>query len=265
MKKLMPLFFFALLFAACEDTETNSPALQGEVNDVFFKASDARAVQNEDGTFTLQGTNQDEKLTLHIKKAEPGSFALGEGQSNFATYEDAAGNKYSTSPNGEGRINLTESCISCGTLTGTFRFTAIRPGIDTITVQKGFFYDVSFFEGGLIDPSGQINAGTLDWEVDDVPFSAATVSTTIVDETLVAKGAVGDKIIRIKIPLNAPSSNHSLPETGYEASYTVDGVTEQAEAGLISVNYNNGTRTLVFFNFETANHSISSGNMLVNY
>ena len=265
MKKLMPLFLIALLFAACEDTETNSPAIQGEVNDIFFKASDSRAVENEDGSYTLQGTNQEEILTLHIRQAEPGSFALGEGQANFATYEDAAGNLYSTSPNGEGRIDLTTSCMPCGTLTGTFRFTAIRPGIDTITVQKGFFYDVSFFEGGLIDPSGQINAGTLETEIDDVPFEALTVSTSVVEGTLISTGALGDKIIKIKIPLNAQSSNHPLPETGYEASYTVDGVTEQAESGLISVNYNNGERTLVFFNFETANHSIKSGRMIVNY
>lgn len=261
----MPLFLIALFFVACEDTETNTPAIQGEVNDVFFKASDSRAVQNEDGSYTLQGANQDEKLTLHIRKAEPGSFVLGEGQANFATYEDAAGNLYSTSPNGDGLINLTQSCMSCGTLTGTFRFTAIRPGIDTITVQKGFFYDVSFFEGGLIDPSGQINAGTLDSEIDDVPFSALTVSTSVVGGTLIATGAIDDKIIRIKIPLNAPSSNHILPETGYEASYTVDGVTEQAESGLITVNYNNGTQTLVFFRFETENHSIKSGSMNVKY
>ena len=98
----MPLLFIALLFVACEDTETNNPALQGEINNSFFKASDARGVQNEDGSFTLQGINEDKILTLHINGPQLGLYPLGEGQSNFASYEDADGNVYTTSPNGQG-------------------------------------------------------------------------------------------------------------------------------------------------------------------
>jgi len=261
----MPLLFITLLFMACEDTETNSPALQGEVNNSFFKASDARGVQNEDGSFTLQGINEDQILTLHINGPQLGRYSLGQGQTNFATYEDADGNLYSTSPDGHGSIELTQGCDSCGSLTGNFSFVAIRSGIDTLTVNKGFFFDVSYLQGGLIDPSGQVNAGTLEASVDDLDFIAVTIESEVIDGSIVITGAIDESFITIKIPVDAISSSHPLPEAGYVANYTVDGVTEEAESGLISVNYNNGDVTLVFFQFNTANHSITAGRTRVSY
>ena len=69
------------------------------------------AVKNEDGSYTMQGINQDEVLTLQIDRAQLGTYRLGPGSASFATYVDANENVYTTSPNGSGVIELTDRCI----------------------------------------------------------------------------------------------------------------------------------------------------------
>ncbi len=150
MKRII-LTIFALSFAliGCEDIQDNSPAIQGEINNVFFEALDVRGQANENGSFSLKGENQDQKLTLNVRRAVPGTYPLGPGEANFAIYEDGNGNEYATSPTGDGKIVITSHCVSCGTLTGNFNFLAINPGVDSVYVQKGFFYEVSYLLGGI--------------------------------------------------------------------------------------------------------------------
>ena len=268
MKNILYLLLAIVLFASCEDLEDNSPALQGTIDYDFFKANDVRAEKYEDGSYTIQGYARDETLTLHINTDELGTYPLGEGHPNYGSYEDINGNVYSSSPSGSGEIVLTDRCISCGWLTGTFNFEAILPEADTIIVHRGIFHMANFREGGLIGDGGQINAGTFTAIVDEIDYEAVTVSADVIGGTLIIVGSVENRNIRIQVPVSAMSSNHPLPEEGYLAVYTNEnGIEEEAISGLISVNFNNTdiNRMLVFFNFETENHSITMGRTRVDY
>ena len=50
MKNLVTLFFVFFIISSCQKLETNSPAFQASVEDVFFKADQAEAnyFQNDD-------------------------------------------------------------------------------------------------------------------------------------------------------------------------------------------------------------------------
>ena len=268
MKNILYLLLAIVLFASCEDLEDNSPALQGTIDYDFFKANDVRAEKYEDGSYTIQGYTQDETLTLHINSGQLGTYLLGEGYSSFAEFENINGDVYKTSPRGSGEIVLIDICVTCGWLTGTFRFEALLANIDTITVHRGIFHKANFREGGLIGDGGQINAGTFTAIVDEIDYEAVTVSADVIGGTLIIVGSVENRNIRIQVPVSAMSSNHPLPEEGYLAVYTNEnGIEEEAISGLISVNFNNTdiNRMLVFFNFETENHSITMGRTRVDY
>lgn len=269
MKRIVLLLFTAVIaFSSCENIEDNSPAMQGMVDSVFFKALDVRAQQNEDGSYLLQGINQEEILTLQISAAQVGRYELGPGQPNFAIYEDGAGNQYSTSPLGSGFIDLTDSCVSCGTLTGSFQFMAINEGIDSIQVNRGFFFEANFLEGGLLTEEEQFNDGTLYATIDGVPFEANTVTGDEESGMIVIRGTTDDTTITVRVPVTTGGGNYIIQDVqGYTASITTSAGTEQANTGIISVNFHNpgpnGIR--IFFRFETDSFSIDDGDTFVNY
>jgi len=266
MKRMILLLFVAIIaFSSCEDIEDNSPAMQGVIDSVFFKASDVLGQMNEDGSFTMQGITQNEKLTLHIKKAQTGTYLLGEGRANFATYEGPDGNLYTTAPFGEGQIELTDRCISCGWLTGSFRFTAVSPGIDTLIVQKGFFFEVSFLDG-VIDDEGPSD-GILFANVNGNSFVANSVTADETGGSIIVKGFLDARIITITVPSNAVSGNYMLPIAGFSATYTNDDETTEAVSGLISVNFIdfNLRKGKIFFNFDTGIDQITNGDTEFDY
>lgn len=266
MKRIFLLLFAAILaFSSCENLEDNSPALQGEIDSIFFKASDVRGQQNENGSFTIQGINQDEKLTLTINSSLLGVHPLGDGHPSSATFEDAGGNLYTRAPLENGQIEITDRCISCGWLTGTFRFTGINPGIDTIKVQKGFFFEASFIDGNI--DTGGPSAGTLTANVNEDPFNASTVTADQVSGSIIINGFLDDRVITIEVPENSVTGNYILPMTGFSASYTNNVGTTEAISGIITVNFNNPDpgQILIFFNFDTGTDSITVGRTRVDY
>lgn len=267
MKRLFLVLFVAVIaFSSCENVETNSPAFQAEIDSIFFKANDVRGEMNEDGSFTIQGINQEEKLTLTLEKAQLGTYTLGGGSASSAIYTDPAGNEYTTAPNGQGQIELTDRCISCGLLTGNFNFMAINPGVDTLVVQKGVFFEVSFLDGSLDDTAPIV--GTFFANVNGNPFEANVVEVDANNATIVVTGMIEERSIRIQVPANSVSGNYMLPRAGFSASYTVDGVTTPAEeGGLVSVNFNDtSTRKIrIFFNFTAGGDVITNGDTRVDY
>ena len=260
MKRFILLIFAAIAFMSCENIEDNSPAMQGDIDDLFFKAADARAEKNDDGTYTLQGTNSDEILTLHIDDADLGSYPLGAGYPNFINYEDGNGNLYQSSPNGDGSIELTDRCLSCGWLTGTFNSTLILPNIDTLTVERGIFFQVSFLEGGLVGNTGSGNEGMMEATIDGVYFNAATMDVEISGNSIIITGTLNNRSIRLIVPASTTQGTYPISTPGYSASY-IEGInTEVAESGTIRVNFINSVSTRILFNFTTDNHNITLGN-----
>ena len=130
-------------FASCEDIESNSPALQGQVDSTFFKANTALITVGPNGEYLIQGLSFNEAITLRLNSVQEGAYNLGGMSSNYATYEDLDGNTYTTTPTAEGTVTITGT-NAAGDITGNFGFMAIRPGIDTVRVSRGFFYEVPF-------------------------------------------------------------------------------------------------------------------------
>lgn len=268
MKRIILLLFAVVLaFASCENLEDNSPGFQSQVDSIFFRAQDIRGSINDDGLITLQGISGGKKITLNIKKAQLGSYLLGGGRVSSAVYEDPSEDVYTTAPFGDGEIEITDRCISCGWVTGSFRFNAKRSADDTlnVSVQKGFFFEVSFLDDNV--DIGLPSAGTMSAEVNGSPFDANSVTAEVIGSSIVINGFIESSSIRIEVPTDAPSGNFSLPREGYEASYTVDGVTTPASSGLISVNFNDtaAKKIRIFFSFTAGSDVISVGNTRADY
>ncbi len=270
MRRLILLFVLVatVFISGCENTEDNSPALQGQMEDFFYRATDVRARLNEDGSYTIQGITRDETLTLHLRSGQLIDYPVGGGSSNFATFEDSAGNIYTTVPHGTGEITLTDRCISCGWLTGKFNFTAIQEGVDTLTVEKGFFFEVSFLNGELPSDTPTASDGTMTAEVNGIDYEANNVSASLDGGTIKIEGFKDDTVIVVSIPSDGVSGNYDYPMTGFFASVINNGVEDPAVSGLISINFNNTTtrEARVFFTFTTESGAeVTMGNTRVNY
>ena len=268
MKRIILLLFAVVLaFASCENLEDNSPGFQSEVDSIFFRAQDIRGTQNDDGSFTLQGVTGGQKVTLNIEKGQLGSYELGGGRASSATYQDPSDDVYSTAPYGDGKIEITDRCLSCGWLTGSFRFNAKRSEDDTlsVSVQKGFFFEVSFLNDNV--DIGLPSAGAMTAEVNGSSFNANSVTADVVGSVLIINGFIETSSIQIRVPVDTPGGNYSLPREGYEASYTLDGITTQASTGLISVNFNDTetNKIRIFFDFVAGSDNITIGNTRVDY
>lgn len=256
---LLSLFVLSLLFTSCsEDIQNNSPAIQGQIDSLFFRAIDIRGQVNDNGSISLKGSDQDQELTLNVTSASPGVYQLGPGSNNFAIFDDAQGNSYATSPSGEGKITITEHCSSCGHITGTFSFVGINPGVDTINMQKGVFYQVNYLLGGIDDDGSD---GTMTALVNGETFDTGIVSADETGGAIIINGFQDNVNITIKIPANATSANYPVGTPGFDASITVDNVVEVATSGTITVNFLNPTtrRGLVFFAFTTDSYEVTMG------
>jgi hypothetical protein len=272
MKKYTLLIFAAITFIGCEVIEDNSPGLQTEINDVFFRANDARAAEKDDGSYVIQGYTQDEILTLSIKDPFTGIYELGAGSENFASFEDALGNLRVTSPFGGGQVEIVPGGWDAveKTLTGTFNFTTITPGVDTLTVASGIFYKVPYAFGleepiQTGPPNG--NAGTFVASVDNNVFTPSVVTAVNTDNAVVITGATATVSIAITFPLDTAIGLYSLPRTGFQATYTdINGLEQELLGNVIVIGNDEITRRVKgTFSFQTENHEISQGQFNVVY
>ncbi len=114
------LLLAALSLISCEDKQINEVALQAKVDNRLYISTDARAALNEDGSVTIQGFTDEESITIHLSRLSEGNFAIGEGLPNYAVFEDMGGNIYTTNPNGEGEVTISELNENNKTLSGIF-------------------------------------------------------------------------------------------------------------------------------------------------
>ena len=82
MKKIFSIVVLALLFVSCEnDIKTNSPAFQGEKDNVFWRAADSKATINAGGTVSLNAYTDKELVAITV----PNSVGIHNlGTSNLA-------------------------------------------------------------------------------------------------------------------------------------------------------------------------------------
>lgn len=113
MKKLIFLLVSVLFLSSCENNiETNSVAMQGRINNSFWKSVNITAEKDEFGNVILTGFTGIDQLEINLSSANMGTYALGtNNQSNAAFYTLLSdGKEYGTFvfPSSVNEISLLE-------------------------------------------------------------------------------------------------------------------------------------------------------------
>lgn len=264
MKNLFYVLLAALSIVSCDDIESNDLALQANIDNNLYRSTDARAALNDDGSLTIQGFTDEQSLTLHLVRLGEGNFTIAEGRPNYAVFEDIGGSIYTTRPDGEGLITISEVNQANKTLSGTFNFNAFLPGIDTIYVSKGTLHNVPYSGGEITDPS---NAGSFSAQVNGNPFLPITVTSRNTGNSIVTSGSTTNATIVLSVAPNVEPGDYSLPRSGFSAKYQGVNGPEATSGGSITILEHNPTdRTLKgTFSFLTNLSEITEGQFNVTY
>ncbi len=264
MKKLFLFLLLTITLISCEDNQVNEVALQANVDNRFYASSDARAAINEDGTLTIQGFTSEESMTIKLSGLSEGNYTISEETSNYAIYEDIGGNIYTTIPNGEGQVTISEVNETNNTLSGTFKFNAFLTGVDTIYVSKGTLFNVPYAGGDIIDPS---NAGLFKATVDGNPFIPAVVTARNTGNTIITSGSTANATIVISVTADVEPGEYTLPRGGFTAKY--QGLTgpEDSVDGLLTIEEHNITEGTIkgTFSFITNRTDVTEGQFDLTY
>ena len=102
MKKIFSIVALTLLLVSCEnDVKTNSPAFQGEKDNVFWRADDSKVTINAGGTVSLNAYTDKELVTIEVPNTV-GIHNLGTSNVNISA---------SYSYNNEGTISYYETSL----------------------------------------------------------------------------------------------------------------------------------------------------------
>lgn len=273
MKTRILIGLMVTFLVSCTVEEDRNPALQSAINENFFGAIDARAVENDDGSFFIQGTTQNQNLTLFVSSPQAGTYTFGGNSVNYATFNNENDVTYFTSPFGEGQATITNWDSTNQTLTGRFDFTAVIPGIDTVKVTNGVFYKVPYGFGELEDPvvdpeeDPATNAGTFAARVDGDSFTPFAVSAVNSDGTITVVGTGATESITLNIPITAEQGAYQITDPGFSASYRTGTTTENGLSGqVIVITHDVANKNIKgTFNFMTENHVVSLGQFNVIY
>jgi hypothetical protein len=151
MKKFTSYIFLLFVIISCqEEVKFNSPSFQGQKDNVFWRAIDSKA-KLSGGSLTIEAFTSTETVTLKTASINSGTYKLGNGILNTATYvlTDANGTtSFSTGTAiGDGEIVIDKYDAINKTITGTFKFSAVNINTNQLTTpnlnfQYGHFYKV---------------------------------------------------------------------------------------------------------------------------
>lgn len=248
MKKIFLLMLLSVVTLSCSDEiETNTPAIQGSVNDQFFRAQPAEASINADGSVKLTGTNDTRTITLQMSSTDEGRYVLGSNVSNQATFLTFDQKLYLAGAGiGDGMIEITEN--DKGRLSGTFYFNAISGAGDTLNFQKGFFFKIPITNAD-IDSVGKENS--LKAEIGGVPFNALVVTPTESGGNLLVLGAKQNTSITLQFPTDIATGAHPLTTNGpQKATYAIGATVEFSDTGTLTIVSNDAATKTVKGTFE---------------
>lgn len=84
MKKIFSIFALTLLLVSCEnDIKTNSPAFQGEKDNVFWRADDSKVTINAGSKITINAYTSKELVTINVPNAV-GTYDLGTSNASIS-------------------------------------------------------------------------------------------------------------------------------------------------------------------------------------
>lgn len=242
MRPLMLLFLAAFALISCEDIQDNSPALQAELDEVLYRATEVRAEIRENGNLVLQGITGQESLTITLTGSSEGLYTISGDGTNRAVYQDFFGSVYTTRPFGNGEV-IIQSNENNTLFSGTFKFNAYRFGLDTLNVQKGHFYKIPIVAGST-EEEPDVLLNILLAQIDDTEFNAQTIDIQEEDSTISITGTTGNQTINLTFPTSISNGNNPIVDP-IIASYTLDSETFDAVSGNISVvNHNTETRKI---------------------
>ena len=264
MKKFLFIFLAVFSLISCEDIQNNEVALQAKVDDRLYISADTRAVLNDDGSLTIQGFTEDESLTIQLSSLKKGNFEIAEGRPNYAIFEDFEGNIYTTKPNGEGMVTISDLNENNKTISGTFNFNAFLPGIDTIYVSRGTLHNVPYSSGEIPDPS---NAGTFSANVNGNTFIPIIVTARNTGNTIITSGSTANATIAISVTASVEPGDYTLPRGGFAAKYQDITGPEATAEGLITILDHDLTAKTIkgTFSFLTNRSEITEGKFEVAY
>lgn len=270
MKQLLLLPIVALLLASCsQDIATNTPGFQAVVNDsLFYKAIDARASFNDDGSLLIQTSTDVENLSILLRGLS-GAQGFGPCCTNVAAFEDADGNIFSTAPNGEGLTRFRFG--SDNTISGTFNFVALRNGnFEKRTFSQGVMFKVPIVEP--FDPDGDDDdAGIPDSftaRVNTVSFNPTVIASALSGGVLTISGSTSTQDITLKFPSNTGAGDYDFTDAGaISGVYTVSAASNVSTSGQLKIISNDTDERIVQgqFVFDTGSFQITDGQFTINY
>ncbi|WP_310557638.1 DUF6252 family protein [Flavobacterium sp.] len=152
MKKQFLYLFLFIVFISCSDNvKFNNPAFEGQKDNLFWRAVNARASISAGGSLTIEAYTKNEVVTLKTSSTNAQTYPLGTSTSKMATYVLTGSNgaiTFSTGIGiGNGEIVVEEYDAINNTVTGTFKFNAENNEIGSpegaiLNFQHGHFYKV---------------------------------------------------------------------------------------------------------------------------
>lgn len=265
MKKFTLFLIIALSLFACEDNDVNEFAMQAKIGNRLYTSTEAQATVAANGTLIIEGSTRLESLTIRLSRLEERDFNIREGASNnWAVFSDMDGNLYDTKPNGSGLVTISEVNQAKKTISGTFHFSAMRPGIDTVYVSQGVLYNIPYVGGNPDNPEG---SGSLTAKVDGELFTPTVVSAGETGNSIAIFGTAITSTIGITVPLAVEAGEYILPRNGFSAKYQNEAGPQTTTEGRINITEHNlQTRNLKgTFSFVTNSSEITEGQFDVIY
>ena len=152
MKKYLYLFLLIFIITSCtEDVKFNNPAFQTLKDNVFWRAQRYEAQVSQDNKIVVTGFLGYEKIGLQLPSTQAKTYAIGSDTNTGAFYYDEIGtvpDLYSAGANmGSGQITITEYDTENKTISGTFKFNAVKAVENesektNVSCTEGVFYKV---------------------------------------------------------------------------------------------------------------------------
>jgi len=252
----------------CDKIEDNSPAFQAKVDTILYRSNDARAEINGDGALTLQGLTDSEIISIHLSGSQEGTYPIIGDGFNRASFQNAIGSVYTTKPFGHGEVKITKSDASG--ITGNFKFTGYRFGLDTLVVSQGFFYQVPIISGSTEDePEPQNFLFTA--KVNGENFVPSLITATDNGSRIAISGTVDNRNITLSVPNEITVGNYVIDNTDYRATYSVGDTTFETLSGSVTISghYTDTNQIAGTFTFNCTDGvtpvSITEGEFIVTY
>jgi Family of unknown function (DUF6252) len=148
MKKLLAIFIAFVALVSCEnDVRTNTPAFQGELDNVFWRAAESKVVVNADGSATISAFTEYEVITIEVPSLNPGIYNFNSSDTYASyTFNNLGVVKHfdTDNPDGSGQIEIKPS-EAPGTISARLKFVGVDDNETLLNFNKGILYKVPIF------------------------------------------------------------------------------------------------------------------------